>query len=323
VDAAILLHELTADRELSLFVLFSAAAGILGNTGQASYAAANTFLDALAAHRRAHGLPAISLAWGHWAEASGITAQLGGAERTRLARAGIVPIASERGLALFDAAVGGDPLLVPARLDLAGWRARAANGVAVPPMLRGLVRAPSRRMAAETSGSELARRIAARPAAEREEVLLDLVRGHVAAVLGHASPHTIAPDRAFKDLGFDSLIAVELRNRLGIATGLRLPATLAFDHPTPAALAKHLLAHVSPVAKTDGIPELDELGRLATAVLSRAGANGATRAQVAGRLQALLARLNDGERTGTDRDFATATDDELFEFLDSDAKPPE
>ncbi|WP_204327967.1 type I polyketide synthase [Streptomyces aureoverticillatus] len=246
-DAALHLHELTAGLNLSAFVLFSSAAGVFGTPGQANYAAANAFLDALAQHRRAQGLPATSLAWGLWAEASELTAHLGTDELDRRARAGAAALTTDEGLDLFDAAhTAGHPLLVPVRLDLAGLRARAASD-GVPPLLRTLVRAPRRRTAAAADrqeGSALAQRLAALPETDREEEVLTLVRGHAAAVLGYPSADAIAPDRAFREIGFDSLTAVELRNRLTSATGLRLPATLAFDYPAATVLARHILEEV-------------------------------------------------------------------------------
>jgi acyl transferase domain-containing protein/NADPH:quinone reductase-like Zn-dependent oxidoreductase/acyl carrier protein len=254
-DAAWHLHELTQDRNLAFFVLFSSAAGILGNPGQANYAAANAFLDGLAALRRAAGLPAVSLAWGLWAQASGLTGRLESAEHARLAQAGVRPLATDRALALLDAALADqtaadNAVLVPAGFDL---RALRASGAAVPAPLSGLV-PPSRRTAGRASAATagtLAARLSGLSAAERHSLLLDLVLGQVAAVLGYADPSGIEADRAFKDQGFDSLTALDLRNRLADSTGLRLPATLIFDHPTPAALAgllaEQLLA--SPAAR--------------------------------------------------------------------------
>ncbi|MFE7568626.1 type I polyketide synthase [Streptomyces sp. NPDC057539] len=236
VDAARHLHELTRDLDLSAFVLFSSAAGTFGNAGQANYAAANAYLDALAQHRRAGGLPATSLAWGLWADASGMTDELAAADRGRLSRAGAAALSAGEGLRLFDAAIAlPSAVAVPMRLDLAPLRARPE---AVPALLRALVRT-ARPEAAKPDGS-LAARISALPEDERLPLLLDLVRTCVAAVLGHASAAEVEPERAFGELGFDSLTAVELRNRLDSATGLRLPATLVFDYPTPLVLAGHL-----------------------------------------------------------------------------------
>ncbi|WP_308404002.1 type I polyketide synthase [Streptomyces rhizosphaericus] len=255
VDAAWNLHELTADHDLAAFVLYSSVVATIGNAGQANYAAANAFLDSLAQHRRARGLAAQSLAWGLWEQRSGMSGHLDDADVRRMARSGIRPLPSAEGMELFDAArEAGDATLVPVRLDLAELRKRAASGAAtpgqdaVPAHLRGLVRTPVRRVvragggggAAESDESSFGRRLAALPAADRDPFLLDLVREHAAGVLGLAAPDDIEATRAFREVGFDSLTAVELRNRLGAATGLRLPTTLLFDYPTPAVLVDHL-----------------------------------------------------------------------------------
>ncbi|HVV11364.1 MAG TPA: type I polyketide synthase [Amycolatopsis sp.] len=233
-DGAWNLHRLTEGTGLSAFILFSSAAGVLGTAGQGNYAAANTFLDALAAHRQARGLPATSLAWGLWADASGLTAHLAGTDVDRIARQGIRPLDTAAGLALFDAAGrSGEPLLVPTLL------AHEALDE-VPPMLRALAR-PKRR-AAQSGATGGLRRL---PAAELAKTVLELVRTEAAAVLGHAGADTVVTGRPFKELGFDSLTAVDLRNRLSAATGLRLPATLVFEHPTPDELARFLRAELT------------------------------------------------------------------------------
>ncbi|WP_369172972.1 type I polyketide synthase [Streptomyces sp. R28] len=242
VDAAWHLHELTRDLDLSLFVLFSSAAGVFGGAGQANYAAGNAFLDALAEVRRGAGLVGQSLAWGLWAQASGMTGQLGEADLRRLARGGLVPLSSGQGLGLFDVAGGVEAsVVVPVRVDLAALRARPEL---TPLLLRGLVRVPSRRVAESgvDQSASFARTLLALPEAEQRQRVLKLVRDEVAQALGHTSGDAIAPQHAFNDLGFDSLTAVELRNRLSIVTGLRLPATLVFDYPSSAALADFMLA---------------------------------------------------------------------------------
>ncbi|WP_331742334.1 type I polyketide synthase [Streptomyces sp. NBC_01006] len=244
VDAALNLHELTADADLAAFVLFSSVAGIFGNPGQANYAAANAFLDGLAAHRQAHGLPAQSLAWGFWGEASGMTGALTDAERSRISQGGVYPISSEEGVALFDAArAAGDATLVPVKLDLGAIRAQGASAREV---FRSLAPVTARRKAGgKIEAGALQQRLASLPEADREEVLVELVLRQVADVLGFSSTQAIEPERAFKELGFDSLRAVEFRNGLAEATGLRLPATVVFDYPNPLTLARHLLTEVS------------------------------------------------------------------------------
>jgi acyl carrier protein len=268
VDGALHLHELTERLGLDAFVLFSSVAGVLGSAGQGNYAAANAFLDALAIHRRARGLPASSIAWGLWAGADRIEDAAHRTAGGRMAGSGVRAFSGPEGLLLFDAACELDEALaVPLSLDVAALRAHARAGT-VAPLLRGLIRAPARR----ADGESFVRRLAGMPAAERGDAAGELVRAEVAAVLGHSSPRTIDRRSAFKELGFDSLTAVELRNRLGAATGLRLPATLIFDHPTIDAVAAHLASEACP--DHHGIGELDpeeaELrGALASIPLAR------------------------------------------------------
>ena len=247
VDGAINLHELTKDLPLCEFILFSSAAGALGGPGQGNYAAANAFLDALAGYRRARGLPGVSLAWGAWAMERGMTVGLSEGDVARWGRLGLSPLSPERGLELFDVARAIDePLLLAVPLDMGVLRTWARAGM-LPAILSGLVRVPARR-AQEAKGS-LARRLAGAPESEWDAIVLELVRGHVAGVLGHASAEAIDPQSSFKDLGFDSLSAVELRNGLMAATGVKLPATLVFDHPTPAAVAAFLRLKVEGVER--------------------------------------------------------------------------
>nr|APD71614.1 type I polyketide synthase 8 [Streptomyces sp.] len=260
VDAALHLHELTADADLSAFILFSSVASLMGSPGQANYAAANATLDALAASRRAAGLPATSLAWGLWSGTAGMAASLDEAELARLERMGMSALTAEKGLRLFDRSLDVDAAVVaPVQLETAALRAQARAGM-LPPLLRGLVRAPAR--AAQASAAALAQRLAGVPEADRERIVLELVQAQVAGVLGHASASSVDPERAFKDLGFDSLSAVELRNRLTQATGVRLPATVVFDHPSPAAIARHLLPEIVPDSAAKPRSEQEEIRAL-------------------------------------------------------------
>ncbi|GAA2005049.1 hypothetical protein GCM10009799_35520 [Nocardiopsis rhodophaea] len=242
-DGAWNLHELTKNRDLAAFVLFSSALGVLGSPGQGAYAAANTTLDALARHRHALGLPAVSLSWGLWDQSSGMTGHLGDIDRARLARLGLAAMSTERGLALLDAALSfGHPHLVPADLDTTSPLSAAEPP---PPPLRGLLGLPDR-PAAHTAPASRAPWAEAVSQAERERLLLDLVRTEAAAVLGHTGTDGIPPHRPFSEVGFDSLTSVELRNRLTAATGVRAPASLLFDHPTPSALSSWLSARLHP-----------------------------------------------------------------------------
>ncbi|SCL14128.1 Acyl transferase domain-containing protein [Micromonospora nigra] len=236
VDAAWALHQATAHLDLSAFVLFSSIAATLGSPGQGNYAAANSFLDALAGHRRDQGLPAVSIGWGMWATTSTMTAQLSADDRQRLARLGLSGLTETEGAALFDATTAGTlPAVVAARLRITG----AAEQV--PPIVRQLARTPGRREARSAgTGSGWSDRLAGVAQEDARRLLVDLVCAEAAAVLGHASAQAVPGGRAFKELGFDSLTSVELRNRLAAATGLRLPATLVFDYPTPERLAEHL-----------------------------------------------------------------------------------
>ncbi|WP_063752932.1 type I polyketide synthase [Streptomyces sp. NRRL S-350] len=246
VDAAWNLHHRTAGLDLAAFVLYSSVAGVLGNPGQANYAAGNTFLDALAEHRHALGLPAVSLAWGLWDPSAGLAGTLDGQERKRIERSGLLPLDAATGTELFDRALAaGRPTLVPALLDLPVLRRMAADSAPLPAVL-GPVLGPARpRASAPAAGaSQLARKVAGLDDTDATGVLLDLMHRQIAAVLGNDPSEPVDPAQPFKDLGFDSLTAVELRNVLGRASGLRLPATLLFDYPTPAELAAELLSRL-------------------------------------------------------------------------------
>ncbi|HEV8560212.1 MAG TPA: SDR family NAD(P)-dependent oxidoreductase [Actinophytocola sp.] len=289
VDGAWHLHELTRDLDLAEFVLFSSAAGTLGTAGQANYAAANAFLDALAAHRARAGLPAVSLGWGLWADASAMTRGMPAADVARLRRSGLAAVPTPLGLTLFDRARAGDrPTLLPVLLDLPALRSGE-----IPPLLRNLVQSP--RVATDSTVD----------IADLDE----LVRAHAATVLGHTAATAVDPAKAFKDLGFDSLTAVELRNRLAAATGLRLPATLVFDHPTPAAVAGHLRERLAPDPAGALLAELDRIEAALPTVRPDD--------RVTARLRSLLSRWQGltGENTG---DLAAASDEELFDALDNE-----
>ncbi|WP_411115448.1 type I polyketide synthase [Streptomyces sp. 029-5] len=251
VDAAWNLHELTRDRNLAAFVLFSSVAAVVGGPGQASYAAANQFLDALAQHRHAHGLPATSVAWGLWEQSGGMSGHLSEIDLRRIARSGFRPVPEDQGPALLDLSLAlGRPDVVATPVDIAALRAQSGRTA----VLGALVRVPARRAALDgpESADSLAELVAGLDEAEQERVALDAVLGQIAAVLGHADTSAIQTGRPLTELGFDSLTAVELRNRLSTLTGSRQPATLVFDHPTPAALAAHLLAEAAGAAQTGG-----------------------------------------------------------------------
>jgi len=319
------LHELTQGADLAAFVLFSSLAGVAGGAGQGNYAAANAFLDGLAHQRRAAGLAALSLAWGPWARDAGATGGMAGAladtDRRRMARVGIRPLSVEQGLELFDAAGGVNrPVLVPVRFDLPALRAREE----VPPLLRGLVPAGRRRAAAggRQEPDTLVRGLTALGAAERAEVLLDLVRSQVAAVLGHSGTGSVEPDRAFKELGFDSLTAVELRNRLTEVTGLRLPVTLVFDHPTSLALVDHLLDRLGLTEQAGAATLLAELSKLERAFTGMAVDPEAHR-QVAARLDVLKTKWaalsrDSGDPGDAGLDLDSVSDSEMFDMLDNE-----
>ncbi|MEU1485323.1 SDR family NAD(P)-dependent oxidoreductase [Streptomyces sp. NPDC005752] len=323
VDAAWHLHDLTRDSDLSAFVLLSSTAGLLVGGGQANYAAANTFLDGLAAHRRSLGLPGVSLAYGLWASAGGMSAGMDTADLERLRRLGLPPLAPDQGLRMFDAALGAeDALVVPVRLDTAAVRARPDG---VPALLRGLVRPAARKAgggtAEGTSSASWRERLAGLPDTERDRALLDLVRTHVAGVLGHPSPQSVDPGRAFQEMGFDSLAAVELRNLLAGATGLTLPATLVFDQPSPRTLAAHLKTELVPGPADLARTALADVDRLEAVLLGLPDEDG-SHTRVTARLEALLRGWQDAR--GGDaapapaQDFGEASDAELFATIDNE-----
>ncbi|MEV0416509.1 type I polyketide synthase, partial [Streptomyces sp. NPDC050448] len=320
VDAVRHLDELTRGLDLDAFVVFSSASGVFGSAGQGNYGAANAFLDGLMARRRAAGLPGQSLAWGLWEQATGMTAHLGGADQARASRGGVLAMTAEEGMALFDASLQVErALLVPVHLDLRTLRSQAAAGGGVPHLMRGLVRAGRQqaRAAAATEGG-LVRRLAGLGAAEQEALLLDLVRAQVAVVLGHAGPEGVRAELAFKDAGFDSLTSVELRNRLREATGLKLPATLVFDYPTPLTIARYLRDELG--TSDDALSRVNAKIEDVESLLNELRLD--QKSSIALRLQGLVARCNGVlEQTDTSavaEQLESASADEIFDFIDGE-----
>ncbi|WP_443094381.1 type I polyketide synthase [Phytohabitans houttuyneae] len=319
VDAAWHLHELTRDLDLAAFVLYSSSAGVLGSPGQGNYAAGNAYLDALAAHRRSLGLPAISLAWGAWAQGNGMTSGLTDADMARMARAGLPPLSVEDGLAMFDAALGLDEAnVVPMALDLP--RLRALPEVAPP--LRALVKT-GRRAAANghaATAVSLAQRLSSLRKTERSRAALDVVRGEAAAVLGHSGIEAVGSDVEFRALGFDSLTSVELRNRLNGISGLRLPTTLVFDYPTPLAVADYLLTNLV-VDEAPAVSLADEVDRLEAALLSSAVDEGDPQ-HLADRLERMAAKLRQAVPVpagkSSEEDIKSASLGELLDIIDDE-----
>ncbi|MFI1677832.1 SDR family NAD(P)-dependent oxidoreductase [Streptomyces sp. NPDC020607] len=367
--AAANLHEATHDLRLGLFVVFSSAAATLGSPGQANYAAANAYCDALMQHRRAHGQAGLSVGWGLW-EASpdksgnetrgdtagrpgetaartgetgetagmtggmpsemvaGMTGALSDVDVARMARIGVKAMTTAHGLALLDAAHRhGRPHLVAADLNPRALAGKPA--AALPPLLRAFAggRGSARPTATTAARQNIdwAGKLSALTTEEQHRTLLDLVRTHAAAVLGHAGTDAVRADAPFQDLGFDSLTAVELRNRLSAATGLRLPATFIFRHPTPSAIAEELRTQLCPAGADPSAPLFGELDKLETVIVGHAHDED-TRGRLVARLQSLLWRLDDtasaaGDTGGDaaesdDHDLESASDDELFELID-------
>ncbi len=317
-DAAWHLHELTRHLDLEAFVVFSSVAGTLGSPGQGNYAGANTFLDALAAARRRDGLPAVSLAWGPWQ--AGMAGRLSAADQQRLSRQGLRPLTNADGLALLDAgAAGFAALLVAARLDAGALRRPGGH---LPPLLSALSRpAPARRIAGQDAGVGQAARLAALPPAEREQAIRDLVAGQAAQVLDMGHHTAIDLTRSFRDLGFDSLTAVEFRNRLNAATGLRLPATIVFDYPTPAELGTYITQELAGPQgeETSILPAFSGLEKLESS-LAEIIEDEAERVRVATRLQGILSKLNLAGKTEDDLvadKIRSASDGDIFDFIDN------
>ncbi|MFI9639154.1 beta-ketoacyl synthase N-terminal-like domain-containing protein [Micromonospora sp. NPDC051925] len=322
VDAVRHLDELTRDLALDAFVVYSSASSIFMGAGSGGYAAANAYLDGLMAHRRAAGVPGLSLAWGPWQQLTGMADTIDDLTLDRMSRregrGGVRGLGSQDGMELFDAALASGPaLLVPVKLDLREVRADAAAGGGVPHLLRGLVRV-ARQSARAVSGGDggLARRLAELTPADQEALLLDLVRAQVAVVLGHSEAGAVRADAAFKDAGFDSLTSVELRNRLREATGLKLPATLVFDYPNAQTLARHLRDEIAVEEVTPVDSVLANLAGLESAIGSVAGDDEA-RDRITARLRELLNAAEAAADPGpSDDDLDTASDEELFALVD-------
>ncbi|MGW5106289.1 type I polyketide synthase [Nocardia sp. NPDC004123] len=327
-DAAWTLHELTRDLKLSAFVMFSSIAGVIGSAGQANYAAANSFLDALAVQRRAAGLPALALAWGPWQQ--GMTGVLDRAAMNRLERLGLAPLDRAEGLRLFDESLTtAEPVPVLARLDTDKLRMESHSGP-VPAVLRGFVRTRARSVTAPSSAQSLGDRLHGVAEAKRRGFVLDLVREHVAAVLGYGSADDIGADRGFNELGFDSLGGVEFRNRLAKVTGLSLPSTLVFDYPTAGDVADYLLAQTVVTAPAQPpSATADDLARL-EALLERIIANSSDNDEIVTGLRGVNERLvahlgGTWSRSGYDDlefDSDTAlSDSELLDLIDEEFGP--
>ena len=273
VDAAWNLHEATRELDLSMFVVCSSIAATVGAPGQGNYAAANAFLDGLAAHRQAAGLAGISLAWGMWEQPGGMTAHLSGRDLARMSRSGLAPMNPEQALELLDASLAIDnPLMVATRLDRGALDTLAQSG-GLPALFSGLARRPRRRQIEDTgdaaqSKSALAQRLTGLAPSEQHDLLVALVCLQAAEVLGRPSPQDVDPEAEFQTFGFDSLSAVELRNRLKTATGLTLPSTLIFDHPTPIAVADYvgqqILESHRPESNGQGPRLADDKNRMAS-----------------------------------------------------------
>jgi acyl transferase domain-containing protein/acyl carrier protein len=334
-DAARHLDELTRGLDLSAFVLFSGIAGTLGDAGQGNYAAANAYLDALAERRRADGLPATSVAWGRWGE-TGLAA--GGAIGERLDRGGVPAMAPHAAITALQQALDRIDTVV-AVADIQWDRfAHGYTAVRPSPLIADL---PEVRRLRETGGPSgdagpaadgsqadaLRQRLAGITRAEQSLVLLEVVRTNAAAALGHPSTDEVGAGRAFKELGFDSLIALELRNRLTVATGQKLPATLVFDYPTPAALAEFLCGELVGDAGPAAAPGLAELDALESA-LSVLDPESETRDDIAARLRDLAAKwaapraagagTAGGEGEVVTAQLQQASPDEVFDFIDKE-----
>ncbi|WP_040793189.1 beta-ketoacyl reductase, partial [Nocardia paucivorans] len=335
VDAAWNLHEATRGMDLSAFVMFSSAAGVLGTAGQANYAAANGFLDALAARRRAEGLPAVSPAWGPWERtetgSGGMTDTLDDRGVSRLARLGLRPLSQSEGLRLFDTVAGleltpvGAATPVPMCFDRSALR-QGTDTAGVPAPLLGFMRRSAQKVAPDRRSRVF--ELAHIPEERREQAVLDLVLDQAAAVLGYSSSKDIRPDKGFDEIGLDSLGSVELRNRLSRTTGLELPPTLVFNYPTLSELARYLYDHLTPentaeppdATSVSGSTsdDLAHLEAMVERILATAGDDEATVTalrDIGDRLRA----HSDAHRQGDDdTDFTAYSGSELLDLIDEE-----
>ncbi|WP_373560317.1 type I polyketide synthase [Streptomyces sp. Ag109_G2-15] len=328
------LHDLVDAGTLDAFVLFSSIAGVWGSGGQGAYGAANAYLDALAEHRRDSGRTATALAWGLWADTPSTAAEAPdpAAEQLRreqLRRRGLAGMAPDLALDAMAESIGqAEAAYVIADVD---WElfAPAFTAVRPSPLISGLPEVDQALSQAEgESGARtseaadtLLQSLAGLPEPEQERLLTDLVRTEIAAVLGHSGPEAVPATRALKDLGLDSLAAVSLRNRLGVVTGLRLPATLVFDHPNPAAVAAFLRAEIAPAEA--GTPVDQELDKLQSLITAHSG-DQTVRERIGARLQSLLAELTgqDAEVAAVAAQLEEASDEDIFAFIDSELGTP-
>ncbi|WP_144440937.1 SDR family NAD(P)-dependent oxidoreductase, partial [Streptomyces roseifaciens] len=321
---AVHLHELLGDRDLDAFVLFSSISGVWGGGGQAAYSAANAFLDGLAQHRRARGLAATAIAWGPWGE-GGMVADAGDEERLR--QRGLTVLRPDRAIsALHGALSDGDGAVTVADVD---WErfivpftvSRPSVLLSELPEVRDALAEEPAERAAEPSA--LQEKLSGLSEGEQQRLLVDTVRAHAAAVLGHSGTAAVEPDLAFRDLGFDSLTAVELRNLLTADTGLTLPATLVFDHPTPEAIARYLRTELAGGTGAAEASVFSELDRLESVISTAASAEETVRSGVRRRLQELLALVNSAGEQGAEsadaqRQLQDATIDDIFDLIDQD-----
>ncbi|MEV8231305.1 type I polyketide synthase [Streptomyces sp. NPDC079167] len=322
VAGARYLDELVDHDDLDAVIYFSSVSAVWGVGDHGAYAAANAYADALAEQRRSEGVPALSVAWGPWAGGGMVSEDA----KILLDRQGVRLIQPASGItALRQALDHDDTTVVIADVDWERFApiftmARARPLIADIPQVAAAIGEAAEPAGETETAPALRAELTVMSEADRAQLLLDLVRGHAATVLGHATPKSVEAGRAFRELGFDSLTAVELRNRLNAATGLRLPATSVFDHPTPTALASHLQAEILQDAEGE-LPAGEELDRLEQVLTVRAH-DDLGRMRVVMRLESLLSKLNEANGT-TDRDssaerYESATNEELFDLIDND-----